>query len=277
MISEVELSFDQLKNKLNENKEAIKTLLSAWTKAEHGAVKLRTKISETTKSLRISGKQLSEMVKTIGTEFGSSLSDSINKSLSDLPDLMFSWGSNATSMFASGMNQGSHEIEASAYRISDTLAGYFEMHSPARIGPLSKEDPAMWTKRLVTLLATGLVSAEDILTEKLQKISGLMVSAFDMTKSPSLTRYIESITTNFADMSRSIPTQASGEISKLYSPTGVDFRKSENIVKLQEQDKLADEFKLFRELLTRSRPANEGRGIHSAFAGGDDYDGYMKS
>jgi len=277
VISEVESSLEQLKNKLNENKEAIKTLLSAWTKAEHGVVKLRTKISETTKSLRISGKQLSEMAKTIGSDFGSSLSDSINKSLSDLPDLMFSWGSNAASMFASGMNQGSHEIEASAYKISDMLAGYFEMHSPARIGPLSKEDPAMWTKRLVTLLATGLVSAEDILTEKLQKISGLMVSAFDMTKSPSLTRYIESITTNFADLYRKIPTQASGEISKLYSSTGVDFRKSENIVKLQEQDKLADEFKLFRELLTRSRPANEGRGIHSAFAGGDDYDGYLES
>ncbi|MEZ4812520.1 MAG: hypothetical protein R2883_03395 [Caldisericia bacterium] len=91
IISEVESGVAELSAGIEKNSSVVKTLVSSWKIAENGATKLKAKLDETTKSLHLSALKMREMASEIGTEFGSSLTSSINKSLTELPDLMFNW------------------------------------------------------------------------------------------------------------------------------------------------------------------------------------------
>ncbi|MEZ4812521.1 MAG: hypothetical protein R2883_03400 [Caldisericia bacterium] len=179
-------------------------------------------------------------------------------------------------MFASGLTQGSNEIEAAAYRFQIFWQDILSFTHQHRWDHYQKKIHSSGQKTCNLCLHRVWYSAEDVLSEKLTKISNMMVSAFDISDTSQMTSYIESVTERFSDTFRKIPTTVDGSISSLYSSTGVDYRESENILKMADDSRLADEFKLFRDIMTKSRPANEGSGVHSAFAGGTDYDGYLE-
>ena len=252
-------SVEQLRLNLDGTVKSTESMMSVWKQAEKGAVKLRERLGKTAASLAGTGKELVGLAKTIGVDFGDSLTASIGESLSGLPSKMFAWGSQAVSMFANGMNSASGQVASSAHRIADMLAGYFEMHSPTRLGPLSKEDPSKWTHRLVSLLATGLVSAEDVLTKNLEKITSMMLGAFDIKDIPVLTRYAQSVTSSLSSLYREMPTWVGGYS---YSKTGLDLRDKGVLSDMYGQHKQQDELRLFKRLLeggfySKTEPVHE--------------------
>ncbi|HOO96953.1 MAG TPA: hypothetical protein PKV16_04740 [Caldisericia bacterium] len=266
-IEELKTSIVELSSFMNENTATLTKLQESWKKAESGILSLKKTIDSTSESLKKTGANLTSIAKTIGRDFGASLTESISASLSDLPGLMFSWGNTAAGMFAKGLSQGSGQIESAAYRISDMLAGYFEMHSPARLGPLSKEDPMLWTKRLVELLANGLVSAEDVLTRQLDKIASMMVSSFDISGTSSFGQSIGGVVDSISNIFRSAPVAERG-----YSNYN-DPRVPENILAQYESSQNAREYELFYQIMKTAKPVTNS-GWHEAFTGGEDYEQY---
>lgn len=80
------------------------------------------------------------------------------------------------SLLASGLDDGMQVWESAIDRMAQMLPDYFSVHSPAKLGPLSKEDPKNWTVRLMRLMSEGLISVTDLLSGNVEKVAGLLSS-----------------------------------------------------------------------------------------------------
>lgn len=80
------------------------------------------------------------------------------------------------SLLASGLDDGMQVWESTIDRMAQMLPDYFSVHSPAKLGPLSKEDPKNWTVRLMRLMSEGLISVTDLLSGNVEKVAGLLSS-----------------------------------------------------------------------------------------------------
>lgn len=127
-----------------------------------------------------SGQTIVQTGRDIGRSLGTEMVSSTAGSLSQLTNLMQSWGINAARAFATGLRSGSGEVSSAAYDISDILAGYLQVHSPTRYGPLSVEDPKNWTARLISLLSQGLVSSKGLIENGVDQI-GAIFSKLDVS------------------------------------------------------------------------------------------------
>lgn len=82
-------------------------------------------------------------------------------------------------LLVSGLEDGMQEWESTIDKMAQMLPDYFSVHSPAKLGPLSKEDPKNWTVRLMRLMSEGLISVTDLLSGNVAKVAGLLSSIGD--------------------------------------------------------------------------------------------------
>lgn len=134
---------------------------------------LGAKISSFSNDLVAAGQTITQTGREIGKTLGTEILTSTTGSLSQLSSLMQSWGANAARSFAQGLRTGSSDVSSAAYDISDILAGYLQVHSPTRYGPLSVEDPKNWTTRLAKLLSQGLLSGKDLIESGVSEIGSI--------------------------------------------------------------------------------------------------------
>lgn len=121
-----------------------------------------------------SGSAIAQTGRDIGRSFGTEMIASVSGSLSQLSSLMSGWGANAARAFATGLRSGSADVSGAAYELSDILAGYLQVHSPSKYGPLSVEDPKNWTLRLAKLLGEGLISGKELIEKGVGDLGKIM-------------------------------------------------------------------------------------------------------
>lgn len=195
---------ESLRRKLEELSKQTENTTSK-TLAFDGQVKSATssieamseKTAETASELARSGQIIAQTGRDIGKSFGTEMIASVSGSLTQLVQLMSGWGANAARSFATGLKSGSGDIADAANQLSDILAGYLQIHSPTRLGPLSVEDPKLWTQRLAKLLSEGLLSGKDLIEKGVSDISSI-----------------------FAQLGTNIPFSLTNEISKVQSLFG---------------------------------------------------------
>ncbi len=195
---------ESLRRKLEELSKQTENTTSK-TLAFDGQVKSATrsieamsaKTAETASELTRSGQIIAQTGRDIGKSFGTEMIASVSGSLTQLVQLMSGWGANAARSFATGLKSGSGDIADAANQLSDILAGYLQIHSPTRLGPLSVEDPKLWTQRLAKLLSEGLLSGKDLIEKGVSDISSI-----------------------FAQLGTNIPFSLANEISKAQSLFG---------------------------------------------------------
>jgi hypothetical protein len=135
---------------------------------------LGAKVSAFGIDLARTGQTISQTGRDIGKSLGTEMVSSVSGSIAQLTTLMQSWGANAARAFAQGLRSGSGDVSSAAYDISDILAGYLQVHSPTRFGPLSAEDPKLWTQRLIKLLSEGLLSGKDLIENGVSQIGSVL-------------------------------------------------------------------------------------------------------
>lgn len=165
---------------------------------------LGSKVTAFSSELSRSGQTIVQTGRDIGRSLGTEIVSSTTGSLNQLTTLMQSWGVNAARAFAQGLRAGSADVSSAAYDISDILAGYLQVHSPTRYGPLSVEDPKNWTARLVALLSQGLLSGRDLIENGVDAISSIF-SKLDVSSKIGLGGLVSGIQGLFG--SRNISTR----------------------------------------------------------------------
>ncbi|MBP7732748.1 MAG: hypothetical protein KA140_03170 [Caldisericia bacterium] len=153
---------------------------------------LGARISTFSNDLVSAGQTISQTGRQIGSSLGTEILTSTTGSLSQLSTLMQSWGANAARAFAQGLRAGSSEVSSAAYDISDILAGYLQVHSPTKYGPLSVEDPKNWTTRLAKLLSQGLLSGKGLIENGVDEI-GSIFAKLDISSQLSLSGLVSNI------------------------------------------------------------------------------------
>lgn len=211
------------------------------------------------------GKQVLEAMAALGHEPSIKMKDAIKEELGEkqspsLPGEMEKHGKLANSMFAQGLWSmfGENPTKEAVNSMAQYIVDHFEMHSPAKLGPLSKTYPEEWGYSLVRLLNLGILSAKDVLVGSVEDLAGKIAEAFnyDTAVAAPLTDYLL-------------------QFREIYTGS-VDRMNTENLLKMQEDASQKREYELFYELMTTSRPLDNAKGWHEAFTGGTNYDKYAE-
>lgn len=173
VIEKAKKTFDELSKTLADSKQNVAEVQETFDKASSSVSAFEQRIESSADIVRSAGAQYASVAASIGRDFGGNLAQTVRDSVSRIPEMMEGLGRDSTQMFASGMNSALGEVGKSASSIAGVISDYLELHSPAKKGPLSS-DPTAWAKKLVQMLSSGLISAQDLLESSSEKIAGML-------------------------------------------------------------------------------------------------------
>lgn len=172
VIEKAKKAFDELEKSLADSKQNVASVQETFDKASSAVAAFEQRIESSADIVRSAGAQYASVAASIGRDFGGNLAQTVRDSVSQIPAMMEGLGRDSTQMFARGMSSALGEVGKSASSIAGVISDYLELHSPAKKGPLSS-DPSVWAKKLVQMLSTGLISAQDVLESSAEKLAGL--------------------------------------------------------------------------------------------------------
>ncbi len=259
-IEKAKKSLDLLASSAEEASEKAREAQKAWEEAGESLDKLSETFGELDENLKRQGDRLLGTAQEIGSNFGRNLCNSVALSTSPIPAMMAGLGVNSAKMFAQGLLSGLSEVESAASSIASVISDFLELHSPARLGPLSKEDPSNWTRRLAKMLEQGLLSGEDFLRGSSERVAQALCDGFSSLPS-KFGSIAEGITSSFSVLRYAPQGEKFGSLFPEGLNTSIDDIK-ENLSRAMSSYRNASEFDAMFSVLTTSLG---GGGKQSAF------------
>ncbi len=259
-IEKAKKSLDLLASSAEEASEKAREAQKAWEEAGESLDKLSETFGELDENLKRQGDRLLGTAQEIGSNFGRNLCNSVALSTSPIPAMMAGLGANSAKMFAQGLLSGLSEVESAASSIASVISDFLELHSPARLGPLSKEDPSNWTRRLAKMLEQGLLSGEDFLRGSSERVAQALCDGFSSLPS-KFGSIAEGITSSFSVLRYAPQGEKFGSLFPEGLNTSIDDIK-ENLSRAMSSYRNASEFDAMFSVLTTSLG---GGGKQSAF------------
>jgi len=249
-IEKAKKSLDLLASSAEEASEKAREAQKAWEEAGESLDKLSETFGELDENLKRQGDRLLGTAQEIGSNFGRNLCNSVALSTSPIPAMMAGLGANSAKMFAQGLLSGLSEVESAASSIASVISDFLELHSPARLGPLSKEDPSNWTRRLAKMLEQGLLSGEDFLRGSSERVAQALCDGFSSLPS-KFGSIAEGITSSFSVLRYAPQGEKFGSLFPEGLNTSIDDIK-ENLSRAMSSYRNASEFDAMFSVLTTS-------------------------
>jgi len=263
-IEKAKKSLDLLASSAEEASEKTSQAQKAWEEAGESLDKLSETFGGLDENLKRQGDRLLGTAQEIGSNFGRNLCNSVALSTSPIPAMMAGLGANSAKMFAQGLLSGLSEVESAASSIASVISDFLELHSPARLGPLSKEDPTNWTKRLAKMLEQGLLSGEDFLRGSSERVAQALFDGFSSLPS-RLAGIAEGITSSCSVLRSAPQGEKFGGLFTDGLNTSIDDIK-ENLSRAASSYRNASEFDAMFSVLTTSLGGGGKQGAFPAWA-----------